>query len=363
LEHVLAREPEQGPGWLMIGMGLWADREYSRARGLGDLHPGRLKSYADTVRNGLETAIELPPEQVRRLKFDYNSQVTHNKAFGMVSALAAIVGQETFDRVHTRCLREYAGRGLGTAAFRRIVEEESGQDLGWFFVPLLRTSGYASYEIVEVDKAEEAGGYVARVRIRHAGPIRIPVPVEVRFADGGRVQRWTDRLRAEQILEFRGSSAVAEVTIDPDREFPLVIPPPAKELQELIPRILEMPWTGAGDAAVGLYERAVKLGIKDPAILLKLALTLYDGRHYEKALDALARLAAVAKGESPHRQFVAIVWQGIVLDLLGRREEALGRYRDALALGVDLDMRHDQYKLVINRAWVEQRLKQPFHRP
>lgn len=362
LEHVLAYEPEQGSGWLMIGLGIWADREYSRARGLDDLHPERLKSYADTVRNGLETTVELPPEQIRQLKFDYNSQVTHNKAYGILSALAAIVGRETFDRVHARCLRDYAGRRLGTAAFRRVVEEESGQDLGWFFVPWLRTSGYASYEIMAVEKAEEAGGHVIRVRIRHAGPIRIPVPVEARFADGGRMRLWTDRLRAEQTLEFRGKAPLAGVTIDPDREFPLVIPPPVKELQALIPKILEMPWTGAGDAALPLYEQAVKLEVKDPAIFFKLAMMIYDGRHYETALEAFARAAPPAKRDSPHRHFMAIVWQGIVLDILGRREQALARYREALALG-DLRVQHDQYRLVIDRAWVEQRLQEPFQRP
>jgi tetratricopeptide (TPR) repeat protein len=359
LEHVLAHEPEGRWGWLMIGLGLWVDREYSRVRGMAHLHPKRLGSYADAVRKGFDTTVEMPPEQVRRLKFDYNSVVTHNKAFGIVSALAAIVGAEVFERAHARALREYAGRRLSATDFRRIVEQESGQHLGWFFTPLLRTNGYASCEVTAIEHSTEAGLEVARVRLRHAGDIRLPVPVEALFADGSRARQWADRLPAEQTLVFRGKTRVEQVKVDPDGEFPLVIPAPDKEFQALAVKVLELPWTGSGDIAAALYPQAVKFGVTDEAMLARLALTLYDGRHYEMALEAFTRLAAAAPG----RDYMATVWQGIVLDLLGRREEALARYRTALAKSDTPTLTHSQYRLTIDRAWVEQRLNQPFTRP
>ena len=362
LEHVMAKDPETKFGWLMIGLGIWTDREFSRHRGITDLHPVRLHQYANTVRNGMNTTIEMSPEQIRRLNYDYNSQVTHNKGFGILSALAAILGQETFDRVHSRCLREYAGRRMGTAEFRRVAEEESGQDLGWFFIPWVRTNGYPSYEIAAVEKSEEAGWQVARVRVRWAGTIALPVPVEARFEDGSRTRLWTDRLLAEQTLEFRHRTPLKEAVLDPDREFPLVIPPPQPEYQELVSKVLGMPWTGAGDQAVALYEQARKLNVKDGDVLLKLWMLLYDGRHYEKALDACRDAAALYKGTDKVRYFIALYWEGILLDLQGRREEALERYREALPLAGDVKIQHSQYELVIDRAWVEQRLKEPFVR-
>jgi hypothetical protein len=50
------------------------------------------------------------------------------------------------------------------------------------------------------------------------------------------------------------------------------------------------------------------------------------------------------------------------LDLLGRRPEALVRYQEALKLPGSPKIRHDQYKLVIDKQWVEERLKTPFER-
>jgi hypothetical protein len=360
MEHVLTGEPEQGWGWLMIGLGIWMDREYSRARDMEELHPDRLERYAAAVRRGLNTTVELPPEQIRGLKFDYNSIVTHNKAFGIISALAAILGPETFERVHARGLREYAGRRLSAADFRKIAEQESKEDLGWFFGPLLRTGGHASYEIVAT---EEVPGRVSRVQLRQAGPIRLPVPVEARFEDGTRLRLWTNRLRAEQTLEFHSESPLRELVIDPDREFPLVMPPPNQEFQELAATLLEMPWTGGGDIVVSLYRQAAKLEVKDLDVLVKLALLLYDGRHYEMALDVFTRLATEAQAHAKPRRLMGLVWQGLVLDLLNRREEALSRYREVLAAGDFRPMTHSQYQLKIDRAFVEQRLEEPFVRP
>ena len=61
-------------------------------------------------------------------------------------------------------------------------------------------------------------------------------------------------------------------------------------------------------------------------------------------------------------RFAGLVWQGHVLDLLGHRAEALGRYEDALKVPGSPSMQHGQYKLTIDKQWVEERLKSPFVR-
>jgi hypothetical protein len=348
----MEKDPEQGYGWLMIGLGIWMDREWSRERGLADRHPSRLKAYADSVRKGYNLTIEIPPEQLKGISYDYNSLATHNKAFGVISALAAITGKETFNRIHARCLKDFAGRRFGAAEFIRVVEEETGQDFGWFFTPWLRTNGYASYEVLGTEHA--------LVRLRQAGAIRMPVPVEVRFEDGTSARQWTNRLHEEQTLEFKNASRVAEVVIDPDKEFPLVIPPPKPGAIAVMSKLTALPWTGAGAEAMKVYDAAVKAGLEDADAWRRLGMLLYDGRFYEQSLDAFTRSAKI---EQPAMwRANAIVWQGLILDLLGRRDDALARYREALAIGLDRPVRHDQYKMVVDRAFVEGLLKEPFTR-
>lgn len=364
LEHVLPREPEVRWGWLMIGLGIMADRDYCRARGLDEFHPQRLERYADTVRGGLDTTVELTAGEIRDLKYDYNSRVTHDKAYGILSGLSALVGRETFGRIEVRCLREFAGRRLGSTQFRRIVEEETHQDWGWFFGPLLKTNQYASCETAVTEEVRIAEEIESKILVTHKGSFRIPVPVEVRFEDGTRVRRWADRLSEKQVLAVRSKTPIAEVIVDPDRELPLVIPPPIPGLQTLSRELTESPWTGVGARALDWYKTATELGLKDNRLLLKLSLLLYDGKHYEQALENFKRMAAtITQPEEQVVEFYIVnAWQGILLDLLGEREKALDHYQEALSTNLDPQIKHSQYNLVLDRKFVQERLEKPFER-
>jgi len=60
--------------------------------------------------------------------------------------------------------------------------------------------------------------------------------------------------------------------------------------------------------------------------------------------------------------FAALVWQGHLLDLMGRRAEAVTQYQEALKVPGAPKMQHSQYNLTIDKPWVEERLKTPFER-
>jgi hypothetical protein len=72
-------------------------------------------------------------------------------------------------------------------------------------------------------------------------------------------------------------------------------------------------------------------------------------------------MAKLLKGGSDWR-FMGLVWQVHVLDLLGRRAEAVASYQEALKVPGSPSMQHSQYSLVINKQWVEERLKTTFER-
>lgn len=367
LEHVLAKDPEYPSanlrfGWLMIGLGFWTDREYSRTHGLPDVHPQRLQEFASSVRSGLDTAITQPPEHMAKLQFDYNSKVTHDKGFAVISALSAIIGHHTFDRVYRRTLREFAGRRLGAAEFRRIAEEESGQDLGWFFDPMLHTGTYASYEIGTVTKKQDAAEHIVNAQVRSLGTLKLPVPVEATFEDGVRQRLWTDRFADQQVLAFRSKAPLKALAIDPDHELPLVFPPPDQAELQLAAEVMGLQWTGDGTKALKLYRRAVEMNAKE-VFWRKLSLCLFEGGHLQQALDAFARTAAQEKDRHLSLYAGAIVWQGMLHDALQERAAALEHYRQALAIPGDLHLEHSQFNLVITRPWVEERLVTPFKWP
>jgi len=81
----------------------------------------------------------------------------------------------------------------------------------------------------------------------------------------------------------------------------------------------------------------------------------------DAALALLPRASEIRLTDQGYR-FLALVWQGQWLDLLDRRAEAIAAYRAARATGSTFAFRHDQYHLVIDQKWVEQRLVSRFER-
>lgn len=362
LEHVLSKDVTRDWGWLMIGLGVHADREYARSRGLStEKQRSMLQRYVTGVRQYLDTTAELTPEQRSQVRFDFNNVVVHGKGFGVISALDFVLGDETFKRVVLRCQKEYAGRRLGTDAFRAIAEAESGRDLGWFFQQWVRSNRYLSYRIASKECVKEGTAYVTRIAVERVGTLQMPVPVVARFSDGTSQHARTDRLQDVTRLRFESGAPLKEVVLDPDGVLPMVVPPPTLRPAELARRISAAPWTNAGREAGDLYSKAREIDLDSSRVWLKLGMMLYDGERYPEALDAFTRTEKlVAKTNA--WSFAACVWQGHVLDLLGRREEAVTRYQVALERSEGNSMQHDQYGMKLDQKWVEERLNTPFSR-
>jgi len=167
-------------------------------------------------------------------------------------------------------------------------------------------------------------------------------------------------------LTFESDVPVVDVQLDPEKTLPLKELPPVIEPSlastklEVAQMIQKLPWTGSGAFAVEAFKKACEFGLTNSDPWGKLGLTLYDGEYYEEALVAFQKVVEF-EPESIWG-FTAHVWQGHLLDLMNRRDEAIEQYQMAQGMGDVGAMRHDQYGLVINQKWVEKRLQTPFQR-
>lgn len=360
-EYVLAKDSD-GLDWLMIGLGLYADREYAQVRGLGpQRRQAMMNRYIKGVRRGIDTTINRSPEERAKVKFDFNMLVTHGKGYSVISALDCVLGRKLFERIYRRCLKEFAGRTLDVYKFRAVCEEESGQDLGWFFEQWVNSNKYLSYEIYSKKCEQKGNSYISEVQVKCLGDLKMPVPVAAYFEDGSSQVKFTDRVLDTNILKFESASKLKELRIDPDKKLALVIPPPAPTEAELAKMVQKIPWTKAGKQALDAFEKANESRMTNADSWFKLGLTLYDGKYYSEAMEAFRKTHSLAEKTS-YRYSVSLVWQGHILDLLGQRKQALSHYERVLKEGTDFEVRHDQYGMVIDREWVEKRIKKPFQR-
>lgn len=359
-EHVMSRDYPNSIGWLLIGLGVYADREYSRARDIDGPHREMLDRYVVGARNGLDTTASRSEADIDALDWDFNNVVTHGKGFAIVSALAVTMGEPAFNRMYRRLLREYGGKRLGVADFERVATEESGEDLTWFFEQWVRSNRFLAYEVKKQSCVPFAGEFECTIRVERTGTLEMPVPVTAIFEDGSSQMATTDRVPAISELKFRSKSALKEAKLDPKGDLAQIAPPPRITSSDVRRELQQLPWTGAGERARALYRKALELpSPPSPVDWLKLGLALYDGKFYEEAIRSFQRLA---ESSNDQQRFVGLAWQGQVLDLLQRRAEALENYRAALALKVSPSMTHSQYGITLDREWVAARLQSPFAR-
>ena len=131
--------------------------------------------------------------------------------------------------------------------------------------------------------------------------------------------------------------------------------PTPQELQAILG---DLGWTREGKTPYLIYGKAKNLALDDVRFWFKLGMLLFDSGFYGESLDAFDRIVVLKA--SPIYLFAAWTWRGHLLDLLGRREEALASYRQALEHDPGSSMQHGQYRMRIDRRWVETRLTSPF---
>ena len=97
---------------------------------------------------------------------------------------------------------------------------------------------------------------------------------------------------------------------------------------------------------------------------MRTGFALYDGENYEEALVVFERMAeAAAEQEEMTYEALALIWQGHMLDLLDRREEALQRYSQAADMNLEDTWMHGQYGLKYSLSpYARERMKEPFKR-
>ena len=358
-QHVLAQGKDD-LDWLMIGLGIFADREYRRARGIMEPIGNLPARYVNGMKEGLDTSMDLSSDQVELIDWSFNNVVEHGKSSAMMDALESTIGVSAFDRVYGRCLHEFRGRRMSWHDFERVCEEESGEDLGWFFESWVRTNQYAFYRITRHESTQRASGWHSDVEVVAKGTRHERVPVVATFSDGSQQTQRTDRLAAVNLLGFESKSQLKEVKLDPENTLWMLDSEPQLSAADLVRKIIRMKLTDSGEDALRLMPRARELRLTGSRPWRRLGLMLYDARHYTESLECFQK--AVETTADKDYRFMALVWQGQLLDLMGQREAALEAYKAAQATGSQQVVRHDQYRLQIDQRWVQERLQTPFKR-
>jgi proline iminopeptidase len=112
----------------------------------------------------------------------------------------------------------------------------------------------------------------------------------------------------------------------------------------------------------GKYSPEWLESFSQPRHYLRTGFALYDVERYADALAVFERLEAKFS-DNPQMKALGLIWQGHLLDLMGKRPEALARYRTAAEMNLSDTWSHGQYGLNYELSpYARERLKTPFKR-
>ncbi|OQA01545.1 MAG: Tetratricopeptide repeat protein [Planctomycetes bacterium ADurb.Bin412] len=154
-----------------------------------------------------------------------------------------------------------------------------------------------------------------------------------------------------------------EIQVDFDYQPDLYIPEVPASEKDLCDRAVKFLLQGEGDISL-LFSEAKQVQLKDYSVWSALGLGLYKEGMYVEALEAFQYAEQLEEKQDPEHIYGPITWQGHVLDLLGRREEAIERYESALKRYSRSSMyvEYGNFGIKIDDKWIQKRLEEPFDR-
>jgi tetratricopeptide (TPR) repeat protein len=150
-----------------------------------------------------------------------------------------------------------------------------------------------------------------------------------------------------------------ETRLETPFSFETLVDIPEQPTAEDLEKIVEsLNWKREGQTPFRIYEKAQGLNIEKRSFWFKLGMLLFGSGYYPEAFISMEKVSEMDVDRL--YIFTAYTWMGQLKDLMGEREEALKYYKRALDHDEGDTMTHSQFRMRINRAWVEKLLERPF---
>lgn len=140
----------------------------------------------------------------------------YTKGSIFLEMLRYLVGKESFEKICTEYFDRWALKHVNEARFRKVSEDVSGMELGWFFRQWLHDTTTVDYSLGKISKQKSAEGHwqtIVEVNRNDRGVM--PVEVELSLPNGEKqVNRWEGMAEKGEVV-FTTRLEPGHVALDP----------------------------------------------------------------------------------------------------------------------------------------------------
>jgi aminopeptidase N len=322
--HVQVSPSSRNHIWLTNGLAAYSELLY-----IGHVSgPGAVEtSFKDLAVEAL-TIDNVPVIQAARLD-DYSPEywaLTASKGSAVLHMLRFVIGDEAFEQTLKEFATRYAWKQASTDDFRKVAEAASKQDLGYFFIQWIESSGAPEFKL-EYTVFRTAKGF--RVMGKVAQDLdTFRMPVELRIETEGNPE--------DKRIEVVGTSS--EFVVDTFGKPKSVSIDPAQRLLRYEPKMRVAVSIRRGEQfaeisefgeALKEYQKALEVNRNSSLAHYRIAEVFFLQNNYQSAANEF-REALNGDLEPKWTEVWAHINLGKIFDITGQRDRAVNEYTLAI---------------------------------
>jgi tetratricopeptide (TPR) repeat protein len=322
--------------WLSDGFSRYSEAMYvenaAGAAGLEeavkDMSVGAL-AY-DTVPLSSASKLDVFSTEFQSLATDKGAMILH--------MLRSVLGEDKYNKTMREFAEQFAGKSASMADFQAIAEKNYGSQLTWFFSQWLDSTGapefklkYTVYRLggaaATAPGAEKVPGFRVTGEVsQDLDLFRMPVDIRI-DTDGKTENKQIEVVGTNSAFTVETFGRPRRISIDPDHH--VLTNSSDVKLRASILRGQALQQQGDLSGALAEFNKALDLNKNSSLAHYRVADVFFLQRNYQSAANAY-REALNGDGEPRWTEVWSHLQLGMIFDVTGQRERAVGQYREAL---------------------------------
>jgi hypothetical protein len=321
---------------------LWDEHANGPAALEQDLHD----TYVEAM------TVDNPPLiQAGRLE-DYSPEywaLTAGKGAAVLNMLRSVIGADNFNKLMSSFPQKYGWQSVSTVEFRKMAEEISGQNLQYFFVQWLESSGAPEFKMDYTVFRTQKGFRVMGKITQDLDTFQMPVDLKIE-TEGNPETKRIDVVGTSSEFTVDTFGKPKTITIDPAGS--VLRWSPSMRVAVAIKRGEQFAAIGEFGDALKEYQKAIEVNHGSSLAHYRVAEVFFLQNNFQSAANEYRE--AINGDEEPKWTKVwAHIKLGNIFDVSGQRERAVNEYNQAIRTKDDTQGAQDE---------AAKYLKQPYER-
>lgn len=311
--------------WLENGNARYAELLWDQhENGSGAMEQDMHDTYVEAL------TVDNPPMiQAGRLD-DYSPEywaLTAGKGAAVLNMLHQVIGNDNFNKLMSAFPQQYAWKSVSTVDFRKMAEQISGQNLQYFFVQWLESTGAPEFKMdYTIFRVANKGFRVMGKITQDLDTFQMPVDLKIE-TEGNPETKRVDVVGTSSEFSVDTFGKPKTVTIDPNGE--VLRWSPAMRVAVAIKKGEQFAAIGEFGDALKQYQKAIEVNHDSSLAHYRVAEIFFLQNNYQSAANEYRN---AINGDNDPKW--TVVWShiklGNIFDVSGQRDRAVNEYNQAI---------------------------------